>query len=561
MISRKGIYATFISQFILSCVTLHGQGNSSTSNRKYVSIDGQISVYTSFYSSEGIDPRKKSFSWCITGNPVLHIWNVSIPLSFIVGEPERNFRQPFDQAGLTPEYKWMKGYIGYSNVTWSPFTWAGQTLFGIGIELTPAKFRFGFLYGRLNRPVPEDTLSVYSQTPAYRRVGFAAKIGYGTASNFVDVIFLKAKDDPGSVPYIPVKTEVMPAENAVAGITSRQRLGKFFNWNLDAAVSLYTRDLRSMPLSSDAGDIRTGFSWLLDVNTSTQYYYALQSDLGFHIKQFRIKLRYRRVDPDYKSMGAYYFQSDIENITLDASLAVMKNKLSFNASIGKQRDNLLNRKQFSSIRLIGSAGFTWNPVRQFGMNLLYSNYSADQVKGRITPSDSMKQTFVTQNLTICPRLSLISSTMVHLFLLTYNRQWFNDKNPVTASFTQYTSNNLNANYSLSLTKEAMTLNISYMMNVLKLDTNNIAFYGISVSGNKSFFNNSLQTVIRIYYSINKVNEIKTADIVNLTLGATCRITKHNAITINFHYLNNQGSSSRQRTFSEMTLDLGYTHTF
>jgi len=550
-----------MSKIFLSCVALHGQGTINNSNRKPVSIEGQLSIYTSFYSSEGIDPRKQNFSWYITGNPVLHFWNVSIPISFIAGEPERSFRQPFDQAGITPQYKWMKGYLGYSNVTWSPFTWAGQTLFGVGIELTPAKFRFGCLYGRLNRPVQEDTLSADVQTPAYRRVGFAMKLGYGTTTNFVDLIFLKAKDDPGSIPYIPVKTEVMPAENVVTGITSRQRLGKFFNWDLDGAMSVFTRDLRSMPLSGDGGNVVSWFSWLMHVNTSTQYNFAFQSSLGFHIKKFRIKLQYRRVDPDYKSMGAYYFQSDVENITLDGSLAVMKNKLSFNASVGRQRDNILQRKQYSSIRLIGSAGITWNPLQQFGVNLLYSNYSADQVKGRITPSDSLKQAFVSQNLTISPRVSLISPAMVHLFLVIYNRQWFNDKNPGTASVTQYTSNNLNANYSLSLTRASLTLNFSYLMNTLKLDTNNTAFSGISLSANKSFFKNTLQSVIRIYYSISKVNKVKTADIINLTLGATYRITKHNAITANFHYLNNQGRSSGQKTYSESTLDLGYTYTF
>ena len=76
----------------------------------------------------------------------MKIYGVEIPFSLTVSEQERSFRQPFNQFGITPTYKWAKAHLGYSNLTWSPFTWSGQTVLGGGVELNPGKFRFGMRY-------------------------------------------------------------------------------------------------------------------------------------------------------------------------------------------------------------------------------------------------------------------------------------------------------------------------------------------------------------------------------------------------------------------------------
>lgn len=557
----RRLVLSFVMMTFLLNRALHAQDTDSISGAKAFSLTGQIGIHTIFYGSEGIDPRRKSFSWYLTGAPVLKIYNITVPLAFLVGEQERDYRQSFDQVSITPTYKWIKVHLGYMNVTWSPFSWGGHTMFGAGIELNPARFRFGFLYGRLNRPVAEDTLSVNLQTPAFRRTGFACKLGYGTDRNFADIIFLKARDDVGSIPYVPVKTEVMPGENAVLGLASHQRIGKYFQWDVDAAISGYTRDLRSDRLTIGSPDWGGLLKSILDVRTSTVYYTALQSDLVFHIKNFKMNIRYRRVDPDYQSMGTYYFQSDVENITLGTSFGLIKNRLRFDGTIGRQHDNLLNKKLFTSTRIIGSASMILNLKKYFGMTVSYANYSSSQGKGTQTPTDSIRQSYSAQNITIMPRFSYFSPEISHLLLLTYTRQWFDDHNKRTASFTQYLSYNLNGCYSLSFPKKVFTLTITFMMNILTLDTNKTNITGFSVAGSKSFFKNRFQINLMANYSNRKNNGIRIADILNITLGATCRMKKHHGITAMLHYLKNAARFRKYPSFSEAIAELGYTYTF
>jgi hypothetical protein len=357
----------FIFLFLWMFSDGYSQDISTVSNQKPVEFSGSFTLYNSIYHINGIDPRRKDFSWYITGNPTLKIYGIDIPFNFTVSEQERSYRQPFNQFSITPSYKWAKLYLGYTNITWSPFTWAGQTALGAGIELNPNKFRFGFLYGQLNRAVDEDLTSTQTQTPSFKRMGYATRIGFGTETSHLDFIFLKGKDDENSLNAIPQKTVVLPAENAVLGLSSKCKLSEKLFWNLDFATSIYNRDIRAVGFTSDDPFI-SKFSSLLHVNTATQVYNALQSDVNFVTKRVKLKVKYKRVDPDYTSMGAYYFQTDVENITLEPSFNFPKQKLRFNSSFGKQRDNLLNKKSFTTKRFIGNVGMDWSPTKVFGIN-------------------------------------------------------------------------------------------------------------------------------------------------------------------------------------------------
>jgi hypothetical protein len=117
-----------------------------------------------------------------------------------------------------------------------------------------------------------------------------------------------------------------------------------------------TRDIRATPLSDDDEGLANNFRSVLNVNTSTNLYNAVQTEFGFVNKTMKIKAKYKRVEPDFQSMGAYYFQTDVENITLEPSFTLAKSKLRINSSIGQQRDNILHQKSFTSKRFIREFG-------------------------------------------------------------------------------------------------------------------------------------------------------------------------------------------------------------
>ena len=555
-------HVILLTFFFLSFFTkLYSQDLETISKAKPFEFSGSFTLYNSFYGIDGIDPRRKDFSWYIIGNPNFKIYGIDIPISFTVSEQERSFRQPFNQFCISPTYKWAKAHLGYTNLTWSPFTWAGQTAFGAGIELSPNKFRFGFLYGRLNRAIEEDLTSVEVQTPAFKRTGYATRFGYGTETSHVDLIFLKGKDDENSLNTVPVNTEVLPAENAVLGLSSKLKFTDHIFWDADIATSTYTRDVRAADFAENEPGLIKALGSLVNANTSTQTYKAMQSELSYVDKKFRIKLKYKRVDPDFKSMGAYYFQTDVENITLEPSVNFTKAKLKLRTSIGRQKDNLLNKKSYTSKRFIGNFGADWSPTKFFGINVLCSNYSSEQSKGLKIPNQTTQQSYVSQNIMFTPRLTFIKEKITHFHVIVLNRQWLTDKNPNTSLFTEFEVNNLNYTSSLVINKLALTLSASYLLTIFDSKTNTNRLNGFSLNASKALLKNKLLSSLSANTTMQKLNSEPFADILNFSTQHSYKITDHHGLTFLANYLSNQAKTTTAVSFTEYNIDLGYTYTF
>ena len=558
---NKQPFLLAIFLFLLFFLNGNAQDIANITTAKPFEVSGSFTVFNSYYNANGIDPRRKDFTWYITGNPNFKIYGIDIPFSLTISEQERSFRQPFNQFLISPSYKWAKLHLGYTNLTWSPFTWAGQTAFGVGVELNPKKFRFGFLYGRLNRAVEEDLTSIQTQTPSFKRMGYATRIGYGTETSHVDLIYLKGKDDENSLTTIPTKTEVLPAENVVVGIASKIKFTDKLFWNADIAASVYTRDVRATPFNNDEPGIISAFSSLLKTNSSTQYYNAYQSELAFVTKKFKIKAKYKRVEPDFKSMGAYYFQTDVENITLEPSYYFTKAKLKINSSIGRQRDNLLNKKSFTSKRFIGNIGADWSPVKIFGINALYSNYSGEQSKGLKIPNQATQQSYVSQSIMVSPRMTFVKEKVSHFHMLVANRQWLQDNNPNTSLLTEYEVDNLNYTSSFVFNKLGLTMSGSYILSIFNSNSNTNRLNGFSIVGSKSFLDNKLLSNLSIGNTFQTLNSEAFATILNLSTQHGYKITKNHGINFLVNYLSTTSKTTASNSFTEFNIDLGYTYTF
>ncbi len=550
----------FLFLLVLISIKISAQDIENLIKEDPIKFSGSFTLYNSIYHINGMDPRRKDFSWYITGNPTLILYGIDIPFNFTISEQERSNRQPFNQFSITPSYKWAKLYLGYTNITWSPFTWAGQTALGAGIELNPSKFRFGFLYGQLNRAVDEDVTTTQTQTPTFKRMGYATRIGYGTEASHFDLIFLKGKDDENSLNAIPQKTVVLPAENAVLGLSSKLKLSEKLFWNLDFATSIYNRDVRAADFTNDDPFI-SKFSSLLDVNTATQVYNALQSDVSFVTKRVKLKVKYKRIEPDYTSMGAYYFQTDVENITLEPSFNFPKQKLRFSSSFGKQRDNLLNKKSFTTKRFIGNLGMDWSPTKFFGINTNYSNYSGDQSKGLKIPNQLVQQSYVSQNILISPRLTFIKEKVSHLHVLVLNRQWLLDKNSNTSKLSEYEVNTLNYSGTLIFNKRALTLGGSFMHTTFDSFSNTNLLNGFAINANKSYLGNKLLTGISIGETFHQLNNEPFANIINFSSQNSYAINQHHGLNFLVNFISNESKISTVDSFTEYNIDLGYTYTF
>ena len=116
--------------FLFFCIitgTLNAQNLEGLSQQKPVILSGGLTARLSFYDANGINNRRQPFSYIFTGSPTISIFNsFTIPLSFTYSEQDRSFRQPFNQFGMSPYYKWITIHAGYRNINYSQFTLAGH---------------------------------------------------------------------------------------------------------------------------------------------------------------------------------------------------------------------------------------------------------------------------------------------------------------------------------------------------------------------------------------------------------------------------------------------------
>lgn len=171
------------------------------------------------YAASGIDSRRDPYSYYASGNIAVSLYGWSVPLSFALSNQSVTYQQPFNQYGIHPSYKWATGHIGYSSMSFSPYTLNGHIFKGVGLDLAPGdKFRFSAMYGRMLRAVQPDTTSGKGSTPSYKRMGYGFKAHYGNAKYFGELSLFHAKDDSASIRYIPEEENILPQENLVVSI-------------------------------------------------------------------------------------------------------------------------------------------------------------------------------------------------------------------------------------------------------------------------------------------------------------------------------------------------------
>ena len=389
MNKHKLFFLFFLSFLFLSRQPLLAQDLELIGKTKPVRLSGTLSLQGGpyIYIGKG-EPRNEPFWWQASGAPVLSLYGWQLPFSFNYGSRNRSFNQPFNRFGVSPYYKWATFHFGYRSIRMNPFVMSGLQFLGAGMELNPKGFRFAAFYGRFAKPVAQDTLASVTPVPAFKRMGYGMKIGFGTRRNYVDFTAVKVTDDTSSIPAPSVDASIKPQDNLALGLGGRISFGRRLNLQFDVAGSILNRDLNLavMDTFQAFGAVKTIFQPRLGAQLLT----AGQASLQYTRKVFGLRFVAKRVDPDYRSLAAFYQQSDLQSLTVEPSIRLMKNKIRLSGSIGRQQDNLYRRKAFTSVRTIGSANASFNPVKEYGITLSFSNYGLAQQAGLQVLNDTFR---------------------------------------------------------------------------------------------------------------------------------------------------------------------------
>ncbi len=534
---------------------------------KWLRYNGGVAANAVYYDGTA---NRQDLTYFLTGNLNFNIAGVyNIPLSFTYSNQDFNFQNPFkfNRLSLHPSYKWATAHIGDVNMTFSPYTLAGHQFTGGGFDLNPeGKFQISAMYGRLLRATEYNADEPRALT-AYQRKGYGLKTAYDFDFMKLGLILFKASDDANSLdnPF-PVELGLAPKDNAVVSFESEFRLFDKAQIRVEYAISGVTEDTQLTDAKAESGIL----SFLLDENISTNYYNALNASFNYPAGNGTIGAGYERIDPNYKTLGAYYFNNDLENITVNASQTLFDNKLNLSINAGLQQDNLDNAKTSDQQRIVSSLNANYTASERLGINGSYSNFQSytnirDQFDyinqvGAFDNVDTLNYRQISQNANLGANY-IVKKTETQQQTTNLNLVYQNSTNQQEGETIEGGENqfyNGVAGYTIGYPERALNIslaaNVSY--NTVAEDDN--MTLGPTLSIGKQFFDKQLRTNFSSSYNTSFTNGEQQGDVLNFRLGSSyVWLEKHN-LNLNFLML---FRNSTLNTGRDLTITFGYSYAF
>ncbi len=566
-----------IASLVTATPAARSQDLTNIKNAKPVTVSSSISANQVVYGATDMDKSRDPYSYVLSGNMNINLYGIfNVPLNFVYSSQQLNYSKPFsfNQFGISPSYKWIKVYAGYSNMSFSSFTLSGHQFLGGGIELTPpGHFKFSAMYGRLQQAVKLDTLHPET-APSYKRIGYGCKMGYNKSGSNIDLIVFKAKDDTSSLGAIPANFSSKPMENLVVSLNTSLQLLKKLRFTAEIANSTLTRDMRASAMQGNSSLYSRIINFWQPQLTTTSNYKALKSNVNYGGKGYSVGFGYERIDPDYQTLGAYYFTNDLENITINASKSLMKGKLNIFVNFGKQRNNLNNTKLSEMNQYVSNISINVVPSRRFSVSGNYSNFSSytyirsnfDQIN-QTSPYaniDTLNYSQLTNSASLngmCQIGKLDSKVKRQTLMMNVSYQVASDYQ--NNKLTNGTSSFINSNMTYSFVYIPIALTISSSLNSSISDAmdKKTLTTGPGLTISKGLLKKKLVLSMVSSYNNSYLNNKLYSTIFTSRIGTNYSIFKRQVLSVSLAFLHRIAKDSSVKSYSEFTGMMGYSFSF
>ena len=589
-------------------------------------VSGGVSASQIFYGASGIDSRRDPYTYFLTGNITFSMFSFSLPLTFSYTNQEFSFSQElpsisFNQFGVQPTWKWIKLYAGYNNLTLSPYTMNGHLFLGGGFEVKPpGRLSATALYGRFRKAVLPDSAG---QNGSFERFGYGAKVGihfksrpnkhrpkrslqskytrdgelrepqtpstttfaegqneqkaaFSENTDLLELIVFGAKDRTGSLPPLPDSLGLTPEENVALSARLNKTFLKNFSLDVEVATSAITSDIRETERDDNEQTVFLVTDGFFTRKINTSYYNAYKGQLNYNHPSFTIGVGYERVDPEYRTHGAYFFNNDFENMTLNFSTQLWQGKFSVNGSFGTQRNNLNDQNLSTLRRASGSVNVNVIPHPKLNLSLAYSNFQSftriqtqfdilNQLTAFDNFRDSLSFTQISQNAN--------ASLNYQVFSGANHRQFWNLNGNVQIASNDNAGNgtsdvaggtvfyNASTSYNFSWNKLGLTTVIAFNYSQNEAENVLARTIGPTLTMTQTFLKKKLRASFSASLNNSYLGEDLTSSIVNLRLNAGYTLLKKHRLTANILTLRRNATDTSNMAFSEFTGTLGYSYSF
>lgn len=540
-------------------------------------ISGGVSAGATYFKSDRSGGREP-FVYNFTGNLSFSFYSFSMPVSYNFTNlgGKLNYQIPFNfnRLSLNPRYKWVSAYIGDVSMTFSPYSLAGHQFTGGGIELTPnSPLKFSAMYGRFLKAVEDDGNP--NTIPSYERWGYGSKIDFIKNKYKVGVIGFFAKDLENSIRPIAGSKNITPKANLVVGLTVESQITNNLKLYGDYSNSSLVQDVRT----TGEGDKNGLASLMLNGNASTQNFSAFKVGFDYKIQKTILGTSFERVDPNYQTLGAYFFSNDLQNIMVNVARPIFKDKVSLTFNAGIQRDNLDNKKAQTTNRFVGTLNTNIKISDRFTTAVSLSNQTTtsnvnpdqfikiNQVNPELNQVEQLNYRQLSRNASVNANYSFAENKKTKRSL-SFNyafNQVANEQGGIIRLGQLSSFHNFNTVYSHFLVKSKWAFNTSlnYTYNTIGIQDNQTI--GPVIGVNKKFFKDKLTTQLATAYNTTSGGNTSAQNF-NFRLTSNYKLFEEHHFNLMISQVMGQNKSvntvgSVTNQFQDLTITFGYNFNF
>jgi len=484
---------------------------------------------------------------------------VSVPMSFSYTNNEyaSTIAYPFNRFSLAPSYRWIKTYIGYSTMSFSPYTMSGREFMGGGVELTPPDFPLSFsaYYGRFNKAVEFDSTLMQ---PLYRRMSGGMMIGYKADMFDVSVNAMRSADIENSIsPDRSDTNYVAPKGNVALGLTVNAHPFEATTVSVQFATSIIDNNCSK----DDSTNLSPS---ILSKDDDTYRYQAFKVSANQSVSFGSLGVSYEQVSPNYATFSSYYNTDDFRNLTADFAARIGK-FANISGSVGYQRDNLENQEVNTNTQAIYNVGLQLAPIERLSLSGSVSNIqSYVYIKDVVEKATETNQY---QNLDTLSYTELNFSTngtasytfgdpqaLSQTISTSYSYQKTSHEQKYSDDFTDTRLHNLNLSYQISHSDSKTTLSLSANFNRTDAapQKTDVATYSATLSN--SFVKNLRASFSATYNTVKSETDYA---ITNLRATLNYSFLVHHNVNLNYSALTNNSKPGSP----QYSLNLTYTYNF
>lgn len=304
---------------------------------------------------------------------------------------------------------------------------------------------------------------------------------------------------------------------------------------------------------------------------STEYFDAFRAGLDYSFDKSTLGVAYERIAPGYETLGAYFFNNDFENITLNTGTVLFDNKLNLAFNIGYQRDDLENQKERSMNRKVGSLNATYNASEVLTITGSYSNLTtftnAKVNQFEVINDDNLlddqydalnyRQLSQNANLNINYIISKKENLQQNLNINYALADVSNAEDDVVRIGNASTFHNGNVSYTLGLPNRNMNITTALNGTLNTVGAENSSTWGPTLNINNKFFENTLNTNFGASYNTSNSIAANT-NITSLRANVSYILKKKHNFHLNVIQLFKSLSTGNR---NELTITFGHSYSF